>query len=131
MKQVQEQALEKEFELCGMKEGETVDEYFARTLAFVSKMRIHAETVEQMLVVDKILGPLTARFDYVVCSIFSIGERIWFVKRLKCHILGHFQYEFPTWDEKANYAEFDEEEEMLFMVHIETKWYLMYTIFLI
>jgi hypothetical protein len=36
-------------------------------------------------------------------------------------MLGHFQYEFPTWDEKANYAEFDEEEEMLFVVHIEMK----------
>jgi len=26
----------------------------------------------------------------------------------------------PTWDEKANYAEFDEEEEMLFVAYIKT-----------
>jgi hypothetical protein len=38
-----------------MKEGETVDEYIARTLDIVNKMKIHAEKVEQMIVVDKIL----------------------------------------------------------------------------
>jgi hypothetical protein len=32
----------------------------------------------------------------------------------KCHKLGHYQSECPTWEE-ANYAEFNEEEEMLLM----------------
>jgi len=63
-----------------MKEGETVDEYIARTLAIVNKMKIHAEKVEQMIVVDKIRRPITARFNCVVCSIFSIGQRIQFIE---------------------------------------------------
>jgi ribosomal protein L15 len=35
----------------------------------------------------------------------------------KCHKLGHYQNECPTWGENANYAaEFDYEEETLLMV---------------
>lgn len=36
-----------------------------------------------------------------------------------CHKLGHFQYECPTWDKQANYAELDEQEEMLLMAYVE------------
>ncbi|KAJ9559214.1 hypothetical protein OSB04_013828 [Centaurea solstitialis] len=35
----------------------------------------------------------------------------------KCHKLGHFQYECPGWKE-ANYAELDEEDEMMLMAKI-------------
>ncbi|GAU26945.1 hypothetical protein TSUD_06170, partial [Trifolium subterraneum] len=39
----------------------------------------------------------------------------------KCHKLGHFQSECPNWEEdNANYAQFDEEEEILLMAQ-ETK----------
>ncbi|KAL6342509.1 hypothetical protein AAG906_012108 [Vitis piasezkii] len=31
---------------------------------------------------------------------------------------GHFQYECPSWEKSANYAEFDEEEEMLLINHM-------------
>ena len=37
----------------------------------------------------------------------------------KCQKLGHFQYECPSWEKSANYAEFNEEEEMLLMSYIE------------
>lgn len=37
----------------------------------------------------------------------------------KCHKLGHFQYECPSWEKGVNYAEFDEEEEMLLMTYVE------------
>lgn len=33
----------------------------------------------------------------------------------KCHKLGHFQYECPECEKKANYAELEEEEELLLM----------------
>lgn len=37
------------------------------------------------------------------------------------HKLGHFQYECPNWEEKANYSEDGEEEELcLLMVETET-----------
>ena len=37
----------------------------------------------------------------------------------KCQQLGHFQYECPKWEEKANYVEHEEEEETLLMSFVE------------
>ena len=37
----------------------------------------------------------------------------------KCHKLGHFQYECPSWEKSANYTELDEEEEMFLMSYVE------------
>ena len=52
-----------------MKEGESVDEYFARTLAIANKMKIHGESMGQLLIVEKIIRSQTSKFHYVVCSI--------------------------------------------------------------
>ncbi|KAK0603891.1 hypothetical protein LWI29_009824 [Acer saccharum] len=41
------------------------------------------------------------------------------VECYRCHKLGHFQYECPTLNKEANYAELDEEEEILLMSHVE------------
>ncbi|KAK9931772.1 hypothetical protein M0R45_019036 [Rubus argutus] len=41
------------------------------------------------------------------------------VECYRCHKLGHFQYECPTWGKEANYAEVDEQEEMLLMAYVE------------
>jgi len=41
------------------------------------------------------------------------------VECFKCHKLGHFQYECPDWEKRANYAELDEEEELLLMSYVE------------
>ena len=45
------------------------------------------------------------------------------IKCFKCHKLGHFQYECPDWEKKANYAELEKEddEELLLMSYIEFK----------
>lgn len=52
-----------------MKEGESVDGYFARTLTIANKMKIHGENMQQVVIIEKILRSMTSKFDYVVCSI--------------------------------------------------------------
>jgi hypothetical protein len=69
VKRAQLQALRREFEILAMKEGESIDDYFARTLAIVNKMSAQGESVQQTTVVEKVLRSLTAKFNYVVCSI--------------------------------------------------------------
>jgi hypothetical protein len=69
VKRAQLQALRREFEILQMKEGEKVDEYFARTLTIINKMKIYGENMTQVMIVEKILRSMTSKFDYVVCSI--------------------------------------------------------------
>ena len=52
-----------------MKEGESVDAYFARTLSIANKMKIHGENMQQVVIIEKILRSMTSRIDYVVCSV--------------------------------------------------------------
>ncbi|GKU97396.1 hypothetical protein SLEP1_g10545 [Rubroshorea leprosula] len=65
----QRQASWAEFEVLQMQIGEFVDDYFARTMAIVNKMRIHGENLEDVAIVEKILLSMTTKFNYVVCSI--------------------------------------------------------------
>ena len=41
------------------------------------------------------------------------------VECYRCHQLGHFRYECPSGNKEANYAELDEEDEMLLMSYME------------
>eukprot|EP00257_Ricinus_communis_P022462 XP_015582191.1 uncharacterized protein LOC107262222 [Ricinus communis] len=41
------------------------------------------------------------------------------IECFKCHKLGHYKFECPSWDKEANYVEFNEEEEMLLMAYVE------------
>lgn len=52
-----------------MKEGESVDAYFARTLTVTNKMRIHGERMADIIVSEKIMRSMSSKFDYVVCPI--------------------------------------------------------------
>lgn len=69
VKRAQLQALRIEFELLTMMEGEKVDNFLGITLAVVNKMKTNGEIMEQSTIVSKILRSLTAKFNYVVCSI--------------------------------------------------------------
>ena len=69
VKRAQLQALRKDFEILHMKEGETVSDYFARTLTIANKMRFHGETMTDVTIIEKILRSMISKFDYVVCSI--------------------------------------------------------------
>ncbi|PNX68494.1 retrovirus-related Pol polyprotein from transposon TNT 1-94, partial [Trifolium pratense] len=69
VKRAQLQAIRREFELLEMKESESVDEYFSRTLTIANRMTASGETLQQVTIVEKILRSLAPRFNYVVCSI--------------------------------------------------------------
>ncbi|XP_058762798.1 uncharacterized protein LOC131636130 [Vicia villosa] len=69
VKRAQLQALRKEFEILHMKEGESVNDYFSRTLSISNKMRINRDKLEEVAIIEKILRSMTNKFDYVVCSI--------------------------------------------------------------
>jgi RNase H-fold protein (predicted Holliday junction resolvase) len=69
VKRAQLQALRKEWEMLQMKVGESVNEYFARTLTIANKKRIHGEKMDDVAVIENILRSMTPKFDYVVCAI--------------------------------------------------------------
>ncbi|CAL2265082.1 unnamed protein product [Prunus armeniaca] len=178
VKRAQLQALRRDFETLHMKEGETVDNFFACTLTIANKMKAHGETMSQTTINEKVLRSMTSKFDYVVCSIEEsndlntlnidelqssllvheqrmnghLGEEQALkvthedntsrgrgqgtfrgrgrgrgkqpfnkatIECFKCHKLGHFQYECPSWEKGANYAELDEGEELLLMSYVE------------
>lgn len=47
VKRAQFQALRKEFEILGMREGEKVEAYFSRTLTIANKMKAHGDRIDQ------------------------------------------------------------------------------------
>ena len=63
------QALWKEFEILHMRARESVNEYFARTLTIVNKMKANGEDKGDVAIVENILRSMTLKFDYIVCSI--------------------------------------------------------------
>ncbi|GLT96989.1 hypothetical protein SLE2022_145770 [Rubroshorea leprosula] len=49
--------------------GESIDDYFSKTMAIANKMRIHGEQLEDVAIVEKILQSMITKFNYVICSI--------------------------------------------------------------
>lgn len=75
-----------------MKEGESVNEYFARTLTMANKVRIHGEKMEDVVVIEKILRSMTTKYDYVVCSIKESNDLdILSIDELQSSLLVHEQ----------------------------------------
>jgi len=69
VKGAQLQALRRDFETLHMKEGETVNNYFGRTLTIANKIKTHGDSISQTIINEKVLRSMTSKFDYVVCSI--------------------------------------------------------------
>ena len=69
VKHAQLQAVRREFEILQMQKGETVNDYIDMVISLASKMRMHDDSITDVVVVEKILLSLTPKFDYIVCSI--------------------------------------------------------------
>ncbi|CAL2276538.1 unnamed protein product [Prunus armeniaca] len=92
VKRAQLQALRKEFEVLHMKAGESVNDYFGRTLIIANKMRIHGERMEDVVIIEKILRSMTPKYDYVVCSIEESNDLdILSIDELQSSLLVHEQ----------------------------------------
>jgi hypothetical protein len=92
VKHTQLQALQKEFKVLHVKIGETVNDYFGRTLIITNKMRIHGEKIEDMMIIEKILRSMTLKYNYVVCSIKESHDLdVLFIDELQNSLLVHEQ----------------------------------------
>lgn len=69
VKRAQLQALHRDFEVLHMREGESVNMYFSRTLSIADKMKAHGKDMTETVITEKILRSMVPKFDYVVCSI--------------------------------------------------------------
>ncbi|XP_027109120.1 uncharacterized protein LOC113759682 [Coffea eugenioides] len=68
-KWVQLQGFHIEFETLHIKSGESVTNFFARTMTIADKMRIYGEKLEDVTILEKVLRSVTPKFNFVVCSI--------------------------------------------------------------
>ncbi|KAH7851348.1 hypothetical protein Vadar_010314 [Vaccinium darrowii] len=57
-----------------MQPGESVSEYFSKTMAIANKMRIYGDKLEDVTIVEKILRSMTTKFNFVICSIEESKE---------------------------------------------------------
>ncbi|KAJ8900207.1 hypothetical protein K2173_024847 [Erythroxylum novogranatense] len=101
VKRAQLQALRKEFEILQMKHGESVSDYFARTLTFVNKLKANGEDKGNTGVVEKILRSMTPKFNYIVCSIEeSKDTSTMTIDELQSNLLVHEQRMGPDSEEE-------------------------------
>ncbi|KAH0659851.1 hypothetical protein KY289_028599 [Solanum tuberosum] len=63
------QTLRVDFETLKMKMGESISDYFSRTMAIANNMWIHGEKMEDVTIIEKILRSMTSKFNNVVCLI--------------------------------------------------------------
>ncbi|MCH81218.1 retrovirus-related pol polyprotein from transposon tnt 1-94, partial [Trifolium medium] len=101
VKQAQLQSLRRDFEVLCMKEDESVNDFFARTLAIANKMTAHGERLTESKIVEKILSLLVHE------------------GRMKIHKAKDEEQALK--EENANFAaEFNEYEEILMMAQQQT-----------
>lgn len=69
VQRAQLQRLRREFEILGMKQGESVNDYFGRVMVIANDMRNFGEDMKDVKIVEKVLRTLTDKWNYIVCSI--------------------------------------------------------------
>ena len=57
------------FETLCMKEYENIDSLFTHVIGLVTQIRSHGETLEERIIVEKVLRILPSRFDAIVVTI--------------------------------------------------------------
>ncbi|MCH95382.1 copia-type polyprotein, partial [Trifolium medium] len=124
-----------------MGEGETVNEYFARTLAIANHVTTHGERMEQQRRKGqkyhseeqalKVSNAGRGRGKGASQGRGRGRQNKDLVECYKYHKLRHYRSECSDWEGNANYAELKDEEEMLLMAHSnlnkehkEEAWYL-------
>ena len=92
VKRAQLQALRREFEMLQMKEGETVNSYFAHTLKIAKSMKACGENIGENSITAKILRSMISKFNCVVCSIEESNNlEIMTIDELQSSLLVHEQ----------------------------------------
>ncbi|CAL5432597.1 unnamed protein product [Camellia sinensis] len=95
--------------VCSIEESKNIDQLSIDELQ--SSLIVHEQKLQRHTGEEQALK---------ITSEDRFGARGWGrVECYKCHKLGHFQSECPSWDKEANYAELGEEEEMLLMSYVE------------
>ena len=73
-----------------MKDGESVTNYYAKTMEINNKMQFHGEKMGDGVIVEKIFHSLAPKFDHVACSIEeSKGIEALFLDELHSSLLVH------------------------------------------
>lgn len=103
-KRAQLQALRADFETLEMKTGETVSDYFWRTMSIANKMRTHGERLNDVNIIEKIQRSMTSKFNYVVCSIEESKD----IDNLS---IDEMQSSLPILEQKMNRQDKHEKEE--------------------
>lgn len=70
LKRVKLQTLRKQYEMTQLKEEEeTIAELFSRLVLLTNQIKACAETIHDLKKIEKVLGALTMKFDYIVLSL--------------------------------------------------------------
>ena len=63
------QALRGEFDLLKMKESESVEEFYNRTISVANQLLINGEEISDKRIIEKILRSMTRKFEHVIVAI--------------------------------------------------------------
>ena len=69
VKMVRLQALRGEFDLLKMKESESVEEFYNRTISIANQLRVNGEEISDKRIIEKILRSMTRKFEHVIVAI--------------------------------------------------------------
>ncbi|KAL4348508.1 hypothetical protein GQ457_17G014020 [Hibiscus cannabinus] len=85
-----------------MKAGETMNDYFTRTLTIANKMKENGEHKSETEIVEKVLHSMTSKFNYVVCHIEEAQDTTdLFIDELQSSLLVHEQKMLNPEEEQA------------------------------